>query len=336
MSGTARKTPASKKSAASADESGVASLLATPEKIREFLASSRHEKALSFFASLAQAPPQSLLLEGGGAEERRSAALYWALLLNCPASRIENDISGNGIPHGPPADTKKASAPCLVCPVCLRILGGAHRDIFFLDGSSGSIKIDEVREIRAVLGEPPREAKKRVVILAEAQSLTEAAANAMLKSLEEPMPGTVFVLLAPQRERLLPTLVSRSWVLTLPWPDARQDSGPARNEWAILLAAFLRSGTGLFERTGGRGAMDAGAAQDALLACQQALAEAMSGKETNTLGPLAHFFASLSDERRRMADEILAEAQESLGFMVNSALVAEWMATRLYLLGGGR
>ena len=102
----------------------------------------------------------------------------------------------------------------------------AHRDFFVLDGREESIKIAQVREqVRPVLGEAPREAQKRIILLAEAQSLGEAAANALLKSMEEPRPHNAFILTTPQRERLLPTLISRSWILTLPWPLPGKSTG---------------------------------------------------------------------------------------------------------------
>lgn len=324
MSPAEKKAAPAKKGAASSAQGvpeGLSSedIQALAGTLRDFLESPRHERALSFFTALSVSPPQVLLLEGGDVGERRLAALYWALLLNCPN---ESD----------------AKAPCLECPVCKRILGQTHRDIFVLDGSGGSIKIEEVRELRSVLGEPPREANKRVIILAEAQSLTEAAANAMLKSLEEPRPGTVFVLLAPQRERLLPTLVSRSWVLTLAWPDSHAPGATdaAKSDWESALASFVQTGTGLFEKTTARGSMDAAAAQTALLTCQRALAKALSDEGSGSRSALVRFFASLPDDRRRMADEVMAEAQDSLGYMTNPALVVEWMATRFYLLAGRR
>ena len=88
--------------------------------------------------------------------------------------------------------------------------------------------------------------------------------------------------------------------------------------------------------------MDAAAAQVALLTCQRALATALSNEDASRRSvvddrtSLVRFFASLSDERRRMADEVMAEAQDSLGYSVAPALVVEWMATRFYLLGGRR
>lgn len=290
--------------------------------IRALAAAPEHAAILGYMHALASAPPQVLLLEGGSSRQRAAGAFYWAALLNCPSALNQ-------------AAATNSTGPCLSCPTCLRLLSHMHRDLFFLDGSAGSIKIEEVREMRSVLGEAPREAKKRIVILAEAQSLTEAAANAMLKSLEEPQQGTVFVLLAPQRERLLPTLVSRSWVLTLAWPDPHDplavdaDQQQRRAEWETALSNFMRNGQGLLDRTGARGVADAGVAQLILALCQKALAEALAGKAQS---PLAHFFMELAPNRQRMADALLAEAQDSLQYTVNPTLVVEWMAAHLFLL----
>lgn len=210
-----------------------------------------------------------------------------------------------------------------------------HRDCFFFDGLAGSIKIDEVRAMRAVLGEPAREARRRVVILREAQSLVEAAANALLKSLEEPRPDTSFILLAPQRERLLPTLVSRSFVLTLPWPweeDAERRDLLA--PWEATLCSFMQSGRDLFERSGGKGAVDAALVNDLAGLCRRALARRISALQSGAPPGegLESLLARLPAQRLRMLDEALAECQDSLIYNVNPALVLEWLATRMFLL----
>jgi len=207
----------------------------------------------------------------------------------------------------------------------------SSRDLFFLDGRQGSIKIDDVRELRGVLGEPPRSEKKRIVILAEAQALGIEAANALLKSLEEPRPGTSFVLLAPQRERLLPTLVSRSWVLTLAWPTDSELSALTDDvrEWADLLATFMVEGTKLMTKTGTRGTLDAALAMEVIVHCQHELAGAIKGRKTGELGRL---FAQLDLGRQRKLDEVLSECQEAINAVVSPALVIDWLGTKLYLL----
>ena len=180
----------------------------------------RQERVRAALNKLASDPPQVLILEGGSVAERFSVALWHAARLNCPEGR----------------------PPCLHCPACLQIGANLFHDLYVLDGREGSIKIETVRELRTILGEAPRGDGKRVVILAEAQSLGVEAANALLKSLEEPRPGVCFLLLAPQRERLLPTLVSRGWVVTLAWPEAGTPSTPELFQWEEALAEFMASG----------------------------------------------------------------------------------------------
>lgn len=269
---------------------------------------------------LATAPPQVLLFEGGTAEERLNTANIWAALTNCPSASPHN---GQG--------------PCLECPVCVRCITHLHRDIFFLDGAAASIKIDDVREVRAVLGEPPREATRRVIILHEAQALVEAAANALLKSLEEPRPATSFLLLAPQRERLLPTLVSRSMVVTLPWPKAEHSAAALREElalWEAALCQFMLTGQGLFSLTSTKGSVTPALVNNITNLCRHALVGCMHALHTGNSAKegLEALFARLPAPRLRMVDEILAECQESLVYMANPAIVLEWLATRLYLL----
>ncbi|MFV0423064.1 DNA polymerase III subunit delta' [Oleidesulfovibrio sp.] len=266
--------------------------------------SSRHDRVRGYLERLAGAVPQVLLLEGGTAREREALSLWWATRLNCP----------------------EESAPCLSCAVCAQFAARNNRDMFYLDGSEGSIKIDDVRAVRAVLGEPPR-GRYRVVVLAEAQALGIEAANALLKSLEEPRPGTSFVLLAPQRERLLPTLVSRSWVLTLAWPDG--DSAPAPiAEWADALHEFVQSGHGWFARTGTKSSLDHGTGLQLVAYLQRQLADALTGRASTSFSRM--LASRLDDAALRKLDEALAECQDSLIYNVNPALVLDWLATRLY------
>jgi DNA polymerase III subunit delta' len=70
------------------------------------------------------------------------------------------------------------------------------------------VRIEQIRSIAEFLSRPPLEASRAVVVIEEAQTMTEAAANALLKTLEEPGKATL-VLIAPSLESLLPTLVSR-------------------------------------------------------------------------------------------------------------------------------
>ena len=269
---------------------------------------------------LSIAPPQVLLLEGGTADERLAAAHYWALLLNCPSP-------GD-------AETDKRE-PCLECAECTRMITHLHRDCFFFDGLAASIKTEEVRALRPVLGDPPREAKYRIVIFREAQALVEAAANALLKSFEEPRPGTSFLLLTPQRERLLPTLVSRSLTLTLPWPlDDSLEEDARLVAWEATLCTFLQTGKGFFEHSGGKGAVDAALVHGIAGLCRRALLQRLRAKKSGVTPSegLESALAQASSRQLRILDEALAECQDSLLYNANPTLILEWLVTRMYLL----
>src|SRR6185295_4762189 len=76
-------------------------------------------------------------------------------------------------------------------------------------GDTGSIKIEQVRSAieRAVFR--PFEGRRRVTIIDEADALVDAAQNALLKTLEEPLPASVFILVTSRPDALLPTVRSR-------------------------------------------------------------------------------------------------------------------------------
>ena len=261
-----------------------------------------------FLDRLAGDPPRSLLLEGGTVEERLALARFWAARLMC----------------------RESSPPCGQCRICQQVAEDASRDLFLLNGAEGAITIDTVREVRAVLGDPPAGRGPRVIILAEAQALGDGAANALLKSLEEPMPGNVFVLLAPSREILLPTLVSRSFVLTLGWPRGDAENTELR-EWLQALAEFIQSGRGPWlEWTGRKGNVDASLADGVLREVQRCLVQAGYG---NPETALARLLASRLDVVAvRQVGVVVENALESLEVGANPAVVLEWAAIRMWNL----
>ena len=261
-----------------------------------------------FLDRLAGDPPRSLLLEGGTVEERLALARFWAARLMC----------------------RESSPPCGQCRICQQVAEDASRDLFLLNGAEGAITIDTVREVRAVLGDPPAGRGPRVIILAEAQALGDGAANALLKSLEEPMPGNVFVLLAPSREILLPTLVSRSFVLTLGWPRGDRENSDLR-EWLQALAEFIQSGRGPWlEWTGRKGNVDASLADGVLREVQRCLVQAGYG---NPETALARLLASRLDVVAvRQVGVVVENALESLEVGANPAVVLEWAAIRMWNL----
>ena len=109
------------------------------------------------------------------------------------------------------------SPPCQQCPQCRRISGGHHADVRLIglrrleEGASRrrEIPIAEVRSVTNQSHLKPYEGDSRVFIFEDAETMSEEAANALLKTLEEPPPQTLLILLTSQEDRLLPTIKSR-------------------------------------------------------------------------------------------------------------------------------
>ena len=107
--------------------------------------------------------------------------------------------------------TRRGDA-CLECDSCSKIAGSIHPDVVTLlrEGAAQIVPIESVRtQVIARLGLPPHEGPVRVFIVEEATSLAPPAANALLKTLEEPPARTLFVLCTTAPEQLLPTIRSR-------------------------------------------------------------------------------------------------------------------------------
>ena len=134
----------------------------------------------------------SLILSGPDGVGKRLTAVAIAQALNCtdrPSSSVE---------------------ACGVCGACRRIERGAHGDVQIVEpGDNGSIKVDQIRAAidRAVYR--PFEGRKRVTIIDDADTLMDSAQNALLKTLEEPLPASVFILVTSRPDVLLTTVRSR-------------------------------------------------------------------------------------------------------------------------------
>ena len=98
--------------------------------------------------------------------------------------------------------------PCNACTICQAINDGRFMDIIELDAASNR-GIDEIRDIREKINFSPAQGSRKVYIIDEAHMLTDAAANAFLKTLEEPPGHVIFVLCTTEVHKILPTIVSR-------------------------------------------------------------------------------------------------------------------------------
>jgi DNA polymerase-3 subunit delta' len=179
------------------------------------------------------------LLEGPDGVGRRTLAMRFILATNCEAGKPD---------------------PCGVCASCRRILAGQHPDVLVIEPEGATIPVARIRELVRQAGYHRHDAKIRFILIDPAEALAPAAANALLKTLEEPNPGTCFLLIARHASGLLPTIVSRCQRLRLaPVPHDLlvawlRERGAAEPELAARLsggcpgAALRWSEGGLAER----------------------------------------------------------------------------------------
>jgi DNA polymerase-3 subunit delta' len=178
---------------------------------RDIVGHRRLVALLSRAAARSTVPP-SLLLAGPEGVGKRRVAVALAQALNClqpvtdaaTASATAPDVADGGEPARLERDA------CGACAACRRIARGIHPDVIVLEpGDTGSIKIEPVREIIDRAQYRPFEGRRRVVIIDRAEALTADAQSALLKILEEPPSGSVFLLLTPSADALLATVQSR-------------------------------------------------------------------------------------------------------------------------------
>ena len=98
---------------------------------------------------------------------------------------------------------------CGGCSACIKVDHNNHPDIHLLNADDSSIKIDQIRALQQELSLRPLEGSYKICLIDGAEYFTIGAANALLKTLEEPQPGTLIILLTNRPEKLLPTIRSR-------------------------------------------------------------------------------------------------------------------------------
>lgn len=114
--------------------------------------------------------------------------------------------------------------PCGKCRGCMLNKVNNHPDFIVLEPEEGSknVKVDQVRALIEDLGKTAQQGGYKVVVLEPAEAMNANAANALLKSLEEPAANTVLVLVCHAPSAVLPTIRSRCQMRLMPMPNAEQ------------------------------------------------------------------------------------------------------------------
>jgi DNA polymerase-3 subunit delta' len=209
--------------------------------------------------SAATAAPSAAGLAGGGSLDALAASAGGAL--GRAAASLARAIAERRLGHayllvGPTGAGKGTLARALAAALLGRIRAdGTHPDLTTLAPEEGKreIGIDAVRAACAEMALAPLEAPGRVALVLGADLLGEEAANALLKTLEEPPEGAVLVLTTTRPEAVLPTIRSRCMALRLPARgDALAEEGAAAAEGpgAEVLRAAREAGAALAEPGG--------------------------------------------------------------------------------------
>jgi DNA polymerase-3 subunit delta' len=158
----------------------------------------------------------AILLTGPQGVGRRTLALRFAQALNC-------------------AQPLSPGMPCRTCRTCTHLEQMQHPDLSVVQAEQvgGTLKVEQVRELQHSLALAPYEAPHRVALLLRFEEAHPSAANALLKTLEEPPAKVVLLLTAESAESLLPTIVSRCDVLRLRPLALEMVSQGLQERWGI-------------------------------------------------------------------------------------------------------
>jgi DNA polymerase-3 subunit delta' len=150
-------------------------------------------------------------LKGGSGAATAGMTHAW-LITGPPGSGRSN--AGRAFAAALQCDTQG----CGECKSCRTALSGAHPDVSLIRTELLSIRVSEIRELVRRAAMSPTQGRWQVMVVEDADRLTEQAADALLKSIEEPAPRTVWVLCAPTVEDVVPTIRSRCRLLVLRTP----------------------------------------------------------------------------------------------------------------------
>jgi DNA polymerase-3 subunit delta' len=201
------------------------------------------------------------------------------------------------------------TAPCGLCPSCKLAGGQTHADLITVTPDekkkAKSISIDQVRSLGEWLSQSPTHGQRKAAILDPADALGAPAANALLKTLEEPPPGRVIVLIATRPGALPPTVRSRCQQVSFgSLSDDEVAEVLRRNSWPALSA---RQAAALAEGSPGNALQRDGRLWQETAAAVRALLDALAAGER---GAALAFAEAAGDPRERA----LASLQAIIGF----------------------
>lgn len=121
------------------------------------------------------------------------------------------------------SDPKKDSSPCDTCKDCILFLAKTHGDFYYFSSENNkAIGIEQIREITSEAYKKPQRNGVKVFIITDADKMSIAASNALLKTLEEPPGDSIFILTSERKRFLSPTILSRCQHFSFKIPDLKE------------------------------------------------------------------------------------------------------------------
>lgn len=252
------------------------------------------------------------LFSGSHLAELEAVAKTLAQTVNCQSPP-------QGTAGGLPLDA------CDQCEACRKIKADVHPDVLWLRPESKTriVTIDQVRGLLHAMQMKPGEGRYKVAVVVAADRLTAQAANAFLKTLEEPPPKSILLLLTTEQRRMLETVVSRCLRLSFAG-EAGAPREPERLAWLKTLSG-LPAGrqTGLLVRYQLLGVVQS----------ELARLKAQIGEQLTTRSPLQHYEEVEPELRKRWETEldaaIEAEYRRNRGELLS---VVQWWLRDVWLL----
>ena len=236
-----------------------------PSRFQDMVGQDSVAKALANALVLGR-EPRAILFTGVRGVGKTTVARLYAKALNC-GYRLEG------------------SEPCNACDSCLAIIAGRHEDVLEIDGASNT-GVGDVRALQETVEYVPQRSRFKVYIIDEVHMLSQAAFNALLKTLEEPPSHVVFVFATTELEKVPATILSRCQAFYL----KKMPVVLIRERLSYILAcegiAFEDKALSIVAREGH------GSMRDALTLLDQAIALGQGEVTVSGLGPVVSRLSS--------------------------------------------
>ncbi len=179
-----------------------------------------HRQTLTFFEHVQRSRRMShaYLFTGPAQVGKRTLAMAFAQAILCTAEQAR-----------PPA------SPCGQCHACLKVQNGTHPDLSVIEPADGkkTMGIDPIRALLRAAALQPQEGRYSIFVLPNAELMTLEAANALLKTLEEPALHTLLLLTATDEQLLPKTIISRCQVLPIALVNTQEIESALMDRWGL-------------------------------------------------------------------------------------------------------